>query len=135
MKILKDTVYKASLNQKGQGAPESVANSRPAFNISAASTWGNAEIDYNKEDLEKAAQLLMEDYDKLKDSEGYRYDLATVLEQVLSNSAQESLKTMKAAYDSGSLEKFTEASNTFLSIIDHMDKVTSTSKYYLLGIG
>ena len=75
----------------------------------------------------------MEDYDKLKDSEGYRYDLATVLEQVLSNSAQESLKTMKAAYDSGSLEKFTEASNTFLSIIDHMDKVTSTSKYYLLG--
>ena len=133
LKILKDTVYKASLNQKGQGAPESVANSRPAFNISAASTWGNAEIDYNKEDLEKAAQLLMEDYDKLKDSEGYRYDLATVLEQVLSNSAQESLKTMKAAYDSGSLEKFTEASNTFLSIIDHMDKVTSTSKYYLLG--
>ncbi|WP_416326745.1 alpha-N-acetylglucosaminidase TIM-barrel domain-containing protein [[Eubacterium] hominis] len=133
LKILKDTVYKADLNQLGQGAPESVVNARPAFDINAASTWGNAVVSYSKGDLEEAARLMLEDYDVLKDSEGYRYDLATILQQVLSNSAQEYLKTMKAAYNSGSVEEFTKASNDFLDIIQQMEKVTSTSKYYLLG--
>ena len=133
LKILKDTVYKAEYNMKGQGAPESVVNSRPAFDINAASTWGNAVIDYDKTELERAASLMMEDYDKLKDSEGYRYDLATILEQVLSNSAQEYLKKMKSAYTSGSVEKFEAACADFMEIIDNMEKVTSTSKYYLLG--
>ncbi len=39
MKILENTVYKASLNMRGQGAPESYINARPAESIGAASTW------------------------------------------------------------------------------------------------
>ena len=39
------------------------------------------------EELEKAAELLLEDYDTLKNSDGYLYDLADVLKQVLSNSS------------------------------------------------
>ena len=70
--ILKETVYKASLNGLGQGAPESVVNARPNLTIGAASTWGNAVISYEKGDLEEAAALLLADYDKLKDSAGYR---------------------------------------------------------------
>lgn len=69
--ILKETVYKASLNGLGQGAPESVVNARPNLTIGAASTWGNAVISYEKGDLEEAAALLLADYDKLKDSAGY----------------------------------------------------------------
>ena len=67
---------KASLNGLGQGAPESVVNARPNLTIGAASTWGNAVISYEKGDLEEAAALLLADYDKLKDSAGYQYDLA-----------------------------------------------------------
>lgn len=89
MEILHDTVYNPNLNMKGQGAPESVVNARPGLNIGAASTWGNAVVDYDKKELEKAAGLLLADYDKLKNSAGYQYDLANVLEQVLSNTAQE----------------------------------------------
>ena len=89
MQILNDTVYNPELNMKGQGAPESVVNARPGLDIGAASTWGNAVIDYDKAELEKAAALLLKGYDKLKDSAGYQYDLANVLEQVLSNTAQE----------------------------------------------
>lgn len=133
MQILHDTVYNPSLNMKGQGAPESVVNARPAENISAASTWGNAVIDYDKEDLEKAAALLMEDYDILKDSEGYRYDLANVLEQVLSNSAQEYQKAMTRAYQAGSLELFAELSDKFLSLIDMVEKVTGTQEKFMVG--
>ena len=133
MQILHDTVYNPELNMKGQGAPESVVNARPAENISAASTWGNAVIDYNKEDLEKAASLLLEDYDILKDSEGYQYDLANVLEQVLSNSAQEYHKAMVRAYQAGDLDQFTQISDKFLSLIDMVEKVTGTQEKFMVG--
>lgn len=131
--ILKDTVYKSSLNNRGQGAPESIVNARPALTINAASTWGNAIVGYDKALLEEAAALLLEDYELLKDSEGYMYDVANVLQQVLSNSAQEYQKKMSSAFNSGNLDKFIEYSDTFLAIIDEMEKVTSTSEYFLLG--
>ena len=131
--IMKDTVYKADLNMKGQGAPESVVNARPALDINAASTWGNAVIDYDKVKLEEAAELLLKDYDKLKDSDGYKYDLATMLQQVLSNSAQEYQRKMASAFRARNKEAFNKYAEKFLSIIDNMEKVTSTSKYYLLG--
>ncbi|WP_461815625.1 alpha-N-acetylglucosaminidase TIM-barrel domain-containing protein [Faecalimonas sp.] len=131
--IMKDTVYKADLNMLGQGAPESVVNARPALDISAASTWGNAIISYDKEKLEKAANLLLKDYEQLKNSNGYMYDLATILQQVLSNSAQEYQRKMTSAFKAKNKEEFNKYANTFLNIIDNMEKVTSTSKYYLLG--
>ena len=131
--ILKETVYKSSLNNLGQGAPESVVNARPALNISAASTWGNAVVSYDKVLLEEAAELLLEDYDVLKNSEGYLYDVANVLQQVLSNSAQEYQKKMTAAYNAKDLAAFQLYSETFLEIIDYMETVTATTEYFLLG--
>ena len=133
LRILKDTVYKASLNNRGQGAPESIVNARPRFDINAASTWGNSVIGYDKVELERAARLLLDDYDLLKDSAGYQYDLATILQQILSNYAQNQLARMKRAFNSRDLEKFQAESDKFLRIIDNMEAVTSTSKYYMLG--
>lgn len=133
MEILHDTVYNPNLNMKGQGAPESVVNARPGLNIGAASTWGNAVVDYDKKKLEKAAGLLLADYDKLKNSAGYQYDLANVLEQVLSNTAQEYQKKMAAAFRSGDAEAFNTLSDKFLSIIDMVEKVTGTQKEFLVG--
>ena len=131
--ILKETVYKSSLNNLGQGAPESVVNARPALSIQAASTWGNAVVSYDKVLLEEAAGLLLEDYDLLKDSAGYQYDLANVLQQVLSNSAQEYHKKMAAAFNARDLEAFEKNAAMFLEIIDQMETVTATSEYFLLG--
>ena len=131
--ILKETVYKSSLNNLGQGAPESVVNARPALNISAASTWGNAVVSYDKVLLEDAAELLLEDYDTLSASEGYLYDVANVLQQVLSNSAQEYQKKMTAAYNARDLEAFETNAAAFLEIIGYMETVTATSEYFLLG--
>mgnify|MGYP003300897373 CR=1 FL=1 len=131
--ILKETVYKSSLNNLGQGAPESVVNARPALSIKAASTWGNAVVSYDKVLLEDAAELLLEDYDLLKDSKGYQYDLANILQQVLSNSAQEYHKKMAAAYSAGDLAAFEANAAAFLEIIGYMETVTATSEYFLLG--
>ena len=75
-----------------------------------------------RKNWKKAAELLLADYDKLKNSAGYQYDLANVLEQVLSNTAQEYQKKMAAAFRSGDAEEFSTLSDKFLSIIDMVEK-------------
>lgn len=133
MLILENTVYKASLNMLGQGAPESYVNARPSTSIGAASTWGNAVISYDMADLEKAAGLLLKEYDKFKESDGYLYDVADILKQVLSNTAQVYHGTMVSALEAGDLDAFTKASDKFLALIDKVEKVLGTRKEFLLG--
>lgn len=133
MRILENTVYKASFNNLGQGAPESYVNARPNTSISAASTWGNAVISYDMAELEKAAKLLLQDYEQLKDSDGYLYDLADILKQVLSNTAQSRHSQMVAALNAGDLEAFTAASDEFLALIDKVEEVLGTREEFLLG--
>ena len=85
------------------------------------------------EELEKAAELLLEDYDTLKKSDGYLYDLADVLKQVLSNSSQKYHREMVSAYRSADIAKFNEASDQFLSLIDKVEEVLGTRKEFLFG--
>ena len=131
--IFINTVYKGELNNLGQGAPESIVNARPGLVSKPASSWGNAVISYDKKELIKAAKLLLEDYDLLKDSMGYRYDLITVLQQVLSNTAQDVHLQMADAFNDKNLENFKLRADEFLKIADLMDEVLSGSEYYLLG--
>ncbi len=132
-KILLETVYKAELNMKGQGAPESIVNARPSLEVQSVSAWGNSEIGYNMEKLEEAARLLLVDYDLLQQSEGYRYDLVTVLQQVLSNLAYKKYTQMVSSYKNKDCILFDQFSNEFLEIANFMDEVTGCSEYYLLG--
>lgn len=131
--ILLRTVYLAKYNQLGQGAPESIVNARPDFIISSASAWGNSKIGYPLEELEKAGILLLEDYETLCSSEGYLYDVVTILQQILSNRAFVSHKELVEAYEKRNLEQFEEKATKFLTIIEQMELVTSTNKHYLLG--
>lgn len=133
VKILRDTVYKPELNMKGQGAPENVINARPAASITAASSWGNSIIDYDKTELERALQLLIEDYDLLKDSEAYQYDLAVLAQQVISNTAQEYHKKMASALEKGDAEAFDLYSDRFLNLIDFSERVQSTQSSTMVG--
>lgn len=132
-KILLDTVYKAELNNLGQGAPESIVNARPILESRPASSWGNAVISYDKKQLKTAAKLLLDDYNLLKTSKGYQYDLITIFQQILSNTAQDVHLEMAAAYKNGDLNLFKEKSAVFLKIADLMNTVTSGSEYYMLG--
>lgn len=131
--ILINTVYKAKLNNLGQGAPESIVNARPTLESRPASSWGNAVISYDKEELKEAVRLLLKDYDDFKESRGYRYDLVTAFQQILSNTAQDVHLKLASAFNSKNLEEFKGYANEFLRIIDLMDKVTAQSEYYMLG--
>ncbi len=131
--ILINTVYKSELNNLGQGAPESIVNSRPTLVSKPSSSWGNAVISYDKKELVKAVRLLIEDYEILKHSAGYKYDLITILQQVLSNTAQDVHLQMADAFNNKDLVGFKDKAYQFLKIADLMDEVLSGSEYYLLG--
>lgn len=131
--LLLESVYHSNCNRLGQGAPESFVNARPAWEIQAASTWGNAVISYDSILLEKAAQLLISEYDRFSGNCSYRFDLADILRQVLANRAIPLHKAMKNAQESGDIAAFQEASARFLDNIDLIERVLSTQREFLVG--
>uniref|UniRef100_UPI003FF03DBE alpha-N-acetylglucosaminidase TIM-barrel domain-containing protein n=1 Tax=Candidatus Fimivicinus sp. TaxID=3056640 RepID=UPI003FF03DBE len=131
--LLRQTVYQPSLNHNGEGAPESVINARPAFQIRSASSWGTAVIGYDKHEFERAVRLLLEDYEILKQSDGYLFDLVDCLKQVLSNTAQEYHHSMVRAYREKNLSKFDDFSKRFFQLIDLTEQVLGVRKEFLLG--
>ncbi len=131
--ILLNTVYKAELNMLGQGAPECVINARPSLEVKSASSWGNSVICYEYDELKKAAALLTEDYEKLKQSEGYMYDLTTIRLQILSNEALECYKNLVNAYYAKNVKQFEAYGREFLAIADKMEDAASGNYYYQLG--
>lgn len=130
--LLKETVYKAEWNNLGQGAPECVVNARPALKIRAASAWGNAIVSYDTEALKRAKELLLADYERLKESAGYRYDITTIQQQVLSNEAFQCHRKMSHAFQKHQIEEFDIYARQFLQILDEMEKVTGSNEYYRL---
>ncbi len=130
--LLKDSVYKAECNMLGQGATESVLNARPAFGIKAASAWGNAIVGYDKAVLEKALALLEADYEALKESEGYLYDLTSVRLQVLSNKLSEYPARFKKHFEERDIESFRQTAEAFLQLANEMDEAASKNQYYTL---
>lgn len=131
--ILYSTVYRAECNMIGQGAPECILNARPGLAIKSASSWGNAVIGYDKKLLRKALALLMEDYDLLKASDGYLYDVVTLSLQILSNEIQDIHENMSKAFFERNIRQFEKYSKDFLECADKMETIASTSKYYLFG--
>lgn len=132
-RLLRKTVYNPAHNHNGEGAPESVVNARPAFQIRSASSWGTAVIGYDKHTFERAVRLLLEDYEVLGQSDGYRFDLADCLKQVLSNTAQEYHNAMVRAYREKDLETFDDYSKRFFRLIDLTEQVLGTRREFLLG--
>lgn len=131
--LLNDTVYNPELNEHGEGAPESVINARPKLNIKSASSWGNGVVAYDKLKFEKAVKLFASQFDNYSESEGYLFDLADLLKQVLSNTAQEYHLLMAQAYKNKNLEKFERFSGKFLELVSFTDKVLSCQKEFMLG--
>lgn len=133
MSLLNDTVYNPKLNELGEGAPESVINARPALNAKSSSTWGNGVIAYDKRTFEEAVRLFLSEFESCKGSEGYRFDAADLLKQILANTAQEYQKNMSRAYKERDLIGFMKWSDKFLSLGAFTDELLSCESEFMLG--
>lgn len=131
--ILKETVYKAATCGTSEGAPESILNARPCQDVKSASTWSNSDIRYDKVLLEQALKLMLEDYDTLKNSDGYLCDLADLMRQVLSNAAQEYQKKMNDAFAARDREVFEKYAALLLDAADMVDQVSASRRETTVG--
>ena len=133
LRLLNDTVYNPELNEKGEGAPESVINCRPAMKIRSASSWGNSIISYDKRDFERAVRLFAENIDVCGEYEGYRFDLLDLLKQVLSNTAQEYHGNLAAAYRKKDVIAFRKWADKFRAIMQDTDTLLCAEQTFTLG--
>lgn len=131
-RILCDSVFCSSCNMLGEGAPESIINARPDFEIAKVSEWGNARIGYDSQLPERALELLLQEEDLLKEKETYIQDVTDIRKQILSNRAIKILEKMTDAYRNGSLEAFTGYSDEFLALILETDSVLAAVPEYTL---
>ena len=133
MQLLNDTVYNPELNEKGEGAPESVINVRPRLRPKAASSWGNSIVAYDKKEFETMVSLFTQDIDRFISYEGYRFDLIDFLKQILSNTAQEYQRLLADAYEKRDVIEFRKWADKFNRLALYTDQILSGEKTFLLG--
>lgn len=133
LKLLADSVY----NPDGmrEGCLENVICARPALGADRASTWSSPEPYYDPAYVEDAARLMLEagkrlGLDKL---ETFRYDMADITRQVLSERARAILPRMSQAYDEANMPLFLDECDRFLNTICLTAEILATSEHFLLG--
>lgn len=129
--IMRETAYHKRYDR--QRAEDSIINAQPSLDATTASGYITAVIDYDKEEFEKILELYLEEYDNLKNSDAYLYDLADITRQVLQNSSYEYLQEAKKAWNNKDAASFKLYSDKFLNIILLQDQVLSTTDEFSLG--
>lgn len=133
LQLLMRSVY--SPQQLQEGCTENIMCARPSLTASKVSTWSKANLYYDFDDVEKAARLFLEAGRKhsLEKLATFRYDLADLTRQVLSDRARTQLPKVKEAYDAGDLNAFNTEAETYLQLIRDTATVLATCDDFLLG--
>lgn len=126
--LLRKSVYSDTLTN---GGPESIICARPTL---ARHTRGvTTKFPYDNKDLFQAWQLLIQSAPKLKDAEGFQYDLVDVSRQVLANYATYLQQKAAQAYQRNEIAKYKKYSQEFLALINNLDQLLATRPDFLLG--
>ncbi len=94
---------------------------------------GKQALPYDNADLQKALALLLEDFDVLCVSEGYRYDLVELMRQIVNNYSVELFNRVYEAYETLSAAEFNYLSERFLDSFELMDAVLGCRPEWLAG--
>ncbi|MBI9016454.1 MAG: alpha-N-acetylglucosaminidase [Phycisphaerae bacterium] len=108
----------------------SIIAARPALHVKKSGPNAGFNMPYNPQELVKAWQLLLSDYDKLKNSQGYQFDIMDIGRQVLSNLAQEYNKDATRAFENKDRKIFNEKSKRFIEILKDVDRLLATRDEY-----
>ena len=129
-KLLLETVYRPATHAD---PPESIINVRPQFNAKQSAPNGNMSKNYDFKRFEKALDYLMKDFEQLKGSEGYLYDVTDFLRQAVANSAERTYSEFTKAFNDGNVELFKEKSQQFLKMVELQDQVLNSNKNFMVG--
>lgn len=131
--LLAETVYAPDTMR--EGCWENLMCARPSLDADRASTWSSPKCYYDTAKVEEAARLMLAAGKRLKldDRETFRYDMADLTRQVLSDRARAQLDHLAELYDDGQIGPFLYESEVFLNLIDSTARVLGTSEHFLLG--
>lgn len=95
--------------------------------------YGKQSIPYGAENLESALRLLLEDFDKFKDSECYLYDITEIMRQHVSNYSVLKYNEVLDARTGDRVDEFKQLKDEFLNAFDVLNEVASTQQEQLGG--
>lgn len=124
-KLLLHGIYNCQIKQ--QGACESIICARPHRNIKNVTTWGPDTYYYDFNEVKEALKLLIKDYNKLKNYDGYLYDLVDIARQVIADKARLCYSDLQQDFHNSALQE------DFLNLIKVQDALLSTREEFLLG--
>jgi alpha-N-acetylglucosaminidase len=111
----------------------SIIAARPALNVKKSGPNAGLHIPYDPRLLVEAWGLLLQDADRLKASDAYRFDTVDVGRQVLSNYGQVVQKRVAAAFAAKDAKAFAAESRRFLELLTDVDTLCSTRNEYSFG--
>ena len=123
LRLLSTSVYKPAREQ--EGCTESIVCAKPSWTARKASSWASGEVYYSSKDTLKAASHLAnaaKQHPELLKEETFRYDLADVTRQALSDLARPLLAQGRSG----------KAMNYFLEAIQQTDRVLSAEPRWTL---
>ncbi|BCU76381.1 alpha-N-acetylglucosaminidase [Luteolibacter sp. LG18] len=128
--LLLETVYKPGTDGKENS---SMIAARPAIRPKKSGPNAGFLIPYPQADLLEAWTLLLADADKLQGSDAYRFDIADIGRQVLSNYSQLLQPRIAAAWDKKDLVAFDKACAEFDQLLLDVDTLIQPRPEYSLA--
>ena len=121
--------------QEGTSGVEqsSIVAARPALNPKKSGPNAGFDIPYSRRRLAEAWELLLQDRERLRASDGYRFEVADVGRQVLSNLGQTIQKEVARAHVAKDKAAFEKASRELLELLDDVDAICATRNEYNFG--
>src|SRR5690606_28883294 len=112
--------------------PESILTGRPTFAQTSYWTW--TALYYDNREFVKAWDYLIKSSDKLKNSDGFQYDIVDVTRQAMANYATTLQRQLAYTYHAGDAQTYEKESKKFLELLSDLDRLLATRKDFLLGI-
>ena len=125
--VLASAVYRPGTNGVESS---SMLAARPALECKKSGPNAGFDIPYPQAELLEAFRLLLGDADRLGRSEGYRYDVADVGRQLLSNLAQSVQRRWADAFRRGDRAEFERQAARFIGILEDADALLATREEF-----
>lgn len=126
-----EILYKTAYSHQPWWGTASIITGRPTFAEEAV--WTYTYVPYDRVELMRACERLLDGADELGCSEGYRYDLVNLVRQSLANYSNALQREFAAAYEKKDRALFDRKTAQFLELIDDMDDLLLTREDFLLG--
>ena len=133
---LKESVWDCPSDQ--QGTTEAVILARPAWTVDRVSTWVNATVYWDTQDVLLAADQLYSIKDLVTANGGqdgvanYNYDFIDVVRQAMVDYAAQLLPLIKTAHESGDNAEYTRLYQLYLQLMLDLDTMLSYDENFKL---